>query len=89
MIFLFSSCKKTPDTGSQLPVAGLMAFNLVPDQASVGFTVSGQNLTNSPLLYTNYTGDYLRIYAGNRDIASFDFNSGATLATAGGYSRTN
>ena len=82
MIFLFSACKKTLDTGSQPPVAGLMAFNLVPDKASVGVTISGQNLTNFPLLYTNYTGGYLGVYAGNRDIVSYDFNSGATLATA-------
>jgi hypothetical protein len=59
----------------------LMAFNLVPDKLSVGIAVSGQSLTNSPLLYTSYTGGYLGIYSGNRDITSYDFNSGTTLAT--------
>jgi hypothetical protein len=82
MTFLLSACKKTLDTGSKPPVAGLMAFNLVPDKSSVSVTVSGQNLTNFPLLYTNYTGGYLGVYAGNRDVVSYDFNSGATLATA-------
>ena len=38
-------------------------------------------LTNFPLLYTNYTGGYQGVYAGNRDVASYDFNSGTTLAT--------
>jgi hypothetical protein len=81
MLFLLSACKKTLDTGTQPPVSGLMAFNLVPDKASVGVTISGQNLTNFPLLYTSYTGNYVAVYAGNRDVASYDFNSGATLAT--------
>src|SRR5450432_545393 len=81
MMFLFSACKKTLDTGSQPPVAGLMALNLVPDKASVNVTVSGQNFTNFPLLYTNYTGGYLGVYAGNKTIASYDFNSGTMLAT--------
>lgn len=80
-IFLFSACKKTVDTSSRPPVSGLMAFNLVPDKLSVGIAVGGQSLTNSPLLYTSYTGGYLGIYSGNRDITSYDFNSGTTLAT--------
>ena len=81
ILLLFSACKKTLDTGSQPPVAGLMAFDLVPDKTSIGVTVGGQSLTNFPLLYTNYTGAYLGIYPGNRDVTSYDFNTGATLAT--------
>ena len=84
MLLLFGACKKPLDTGSQPPVAGLMAFDLVPDKASIGITVGGQNLTNFPLLYTNYTGTYLGIYPGNRDVVSYDFNTGATLATTTG-----
>ncbi|MEO8766697.1 MAG: DUF4397 domain-containing protein [Ginsengibacter sp.] len=79
---LFGACKKTLETGSQPPVAGLMAFNLMPDQESIGFTLSGNNLVNFPLQYTNYTGSYLGIYVGSRDVASYDANSRATLATA-------
>ena len=81
MMFLFSACKKTLDTATQPPVAGLMAFNLVPDKEAVGFTISGNNLTNFPLRYTNYTGNYQPVYIGSRDVASYDFNSGNTLAT--------
>ena len=80
-IFLFSACKKTVDTASRPPVSGLMAFNLVPDKLSLGIAVSGQSLTNSPLLYTSYTGGYLGIYSGNRNVTSYDFNSGTILAT--------
>lgn len=82
ILLFFGACKKTLDTtGNKLPVSGLMALNLVPDKASVNITLSGQNLTNFPLLYTNYTGGYLGVYAGNRDIASYDFNSGTMLAS--------
>ena len=82
MILLFGACKKTLDTtGNQSPVAGLMALDLVPDKASVNITLSGRSLTNSPLLYTNFTGGYLGVYAGNRDVTSYDFNSGTMLAS--------
>jgi len=80
IIFLFSACKKTVDTVHQ-PVAGLMAFNLIPDKASIGVAISNQSLTNSPLLYTSYTGGYLGVYGGNRDVTTYDFNSRTTLAT--------
>ena len=58
-----------------------MAFNLIPDKESVKFAISGNNLTQFPLPYTNYTGTYQPIYVGNRDVVSYDFNSGNTLAT--------
>lgn len=79
--FLFSACKKTLDTGTQTPVAGLMAINLVPDKDAVGVALSNNNFTNSPLKYTNYTGGYNSVYVGNRDVASYDYYSGARLAT--------
>jgi hypothetical protein len=79
---LFSACKKGLDnTGTQTPVAGLIAFNLVPDKDAVGVALSGSNFTNSPLSYTNYTGSYRGVYVGNRQVESYDFSSGATLDT--------
>jgi hypothetical protein len=82
-VMLFSACKKGLDTGdTQLPVAGLMAFNLVPGNSSVGIALSGNNFTNSPLSYTNYTGGYRLVYVGNREVESYDFYTGSTLATA-------
>jgi len=84
LTFLFSACKKSLDAGSQpqIPVAGLMAFNLVPDRSAVAFTIGGNNLTNSGLSYTEYTGGYHGIYVGNRDVISYDALSGTQLATA-------
>lgn len=78
--FVFSACKKNVDT-IQKPAAGLMAFNLTADQPSIGVALSGNTLTNSPLAYTSYTGGYLGVYIGSREVTSYDFYSGATLAT--------
>jgi hypothetical protein len=82
IMFLFSACKKTVNTGTQPPVAGLMAFNLVPDKPSIGVQLSGNNFTTVPLFYTNYTGGYRGVYVGNRNVVSYDFNSGTSLATS-------
>ncbi len=79
--FLFSACKKTNDTVPQTPVAGLMAFNLVPGESAIGIALSGNNLTSGPLYYTSYTGGYQPVYVGNRDVESYDFTTGSTLAT--------
>ena len=83
LTLLFSACKKL-DTGNQppIPVAGLMAFNLVPDRSSVAVAIGGNNLTNGGLSYTEYTGEYHGIYVGSRDVTSFDALSGTQLATA-------
>src|SRR5205085_8873508 len=45
-------------------------------------TIGGNDLTNFPLQYTNYTGAYQGIYVGDRGVTSYDANSGAPLATA-------
>lgn len=80
---LFSACKKDIDRSNipTIPAAGLMAVNLIPDNGAVGFAISNNILTNYPLLYSNYTGSYQGIYTGNRTVTSYNFNSGATLAS--------
>ncbi len=78
---LFTACKKTLDTPAQTPAARLMAFNLTTDQPSIGVALSNNSLTNSPLAYTSYTGGYLGVYTGSREVTSYDFYSGSTLAT--------
>lgn len=76
----FSACKKTTDVST--PTSGLMAFNLIPDSTlSVGFTLSNNSLTNTPLSYTNYTGTYLSVYSGNRQLELFKANPDSILAT--------
>jgi|GEM_PF-3134490 len=79
---MFTACKKSNmDSNNDIPVAGLMAVNLVPSKA-VALTIGGNVLTGSPLLPNNYTGAYLRIFPGNRTIESFDYEANASLATA-------
>lgn len=79
-VAFFSSCLKSNDTNTpDTPVAGLMAFNLAPQQPAVGFHLSGNNLTNAPLSYTSYTGGYLSIYTGARSIAAFNANTNTIL----------
>lgn len=79
---LFTACLKDKDNGNNdIPAAGLMAFNLAPDQQSVVITLSGNTLTQSPLAYTNYTGGYLPIYIGNRPVKAYDYPDNTPLAS--------
>jgi hypothetical protein len=85
VIFLglsFSACKKNLDVdNTPTPVAGLMAFNLVPDKGAINVALSGNSLAHSPLDYTGYTGTYLPIYPGSREVASYEYNSSTPFAT--------
>lgn len=78
------SCSKLDNDDNQnTPVAGLMAFNLAPDQSSLILTLNGNSLTNFPLPYTNYTGGYLSVYPGSRTLDAYGSTSSATpIATA-------
>ena len=78
---LFASCKKNDIEQQQPDVAGLMAFNLAPD-LDVVLTIGGNRLTNNPLSFTNFTGAYLGVYPGSREVAAFDYPSGDTVATS-------
>lgn len=81
---LFGACKKdNPNDYVRTPAAGLMAFNLTADKPAVGFSLSGSNLTNAPLGYASFTGAYLPIYVGSREVRTFDYTSGSTLAISG------
>lgn len=78
---LLSACNKNDDdNNTRIPAAGLMAFNLAPDQSAAVFALSGNNLGNAALGYTSFTGGYLPIYIGSREVRSYDFNSQTTLA---------
>jgi hypothetical protein len=68
---LFSACKKDKADVVQTPVAGLMAFNLATDQPLVSVGLSGNLLGGAPLNYGSYTGTYLNVYAGNRQVSSY------------------
>jgi len=86
---VFLSCKKDNHNDTNVPVAGLIAFNLAPDKSAVGFALSGNYLTNVPLGYGSYTGNYLSIYPGERTADVYDANnSSAPFATASGNFET-
>lgn len=78
LVIVFSACKKNNTITT--PSASLMAFNLITDKDAVFITLSGNRLTNTPLGYTSFTGGYLPIYIGSRDVKSIDANTGTTLA---------
>ncbi|WP_143307500.1 DUF4397 domain-containing protein [Chitinophaga vietnamensis] len=79
MITFFFSCSKNDN--NDVPIAGLMAFNLSPDQGAVAVTLSGNILPGNPLYYMSYSGVYLNIFAANRTVRTYDFISGAGLAS--------
>lgn len=79
---VFSACSKKDSGNQRTPTAGLMAFNLAADKDAVGFTLSGNNLTTQPLGYTSYTGSYLPVYIGSREVKSYDFRLGTPMATS-------
>ncbi|MFT3675027.1 MAG: DUF4397 domain-containing protein [Chitinophagaceae bacterium] len=79
---LLTACSKN-DNGNNggSDAAGLMAFNLAPDQPAVSLALSGNIITSTPLAFGNYTGVYLGIYPGTRQVQSYDFNTSNPLAT--------
>ena len=83
---LFSSCMKDHDDqpGTDTQVAGLMAFNLAPQQNAAGFALSGTALTNVPLSYTSFTGTYLGIYPGARTLEVYNPYTGSVIANSPG-----
>ena len=80
LILTFSSCKKTPVVATASTVSGLMAFNLIPDSTfSIAFAFSNISLTNTPISYPSYTGNYVSINSGNQQIGLFKANPDSLL----------
>lgn len=81
-LVLFSACNKLDNEDApDVPVSGLMAFNLAPDISQATITLSGNSLTATPLPYTNYTGGYLGVYSGERSVQSYNYGTGSSLAS--------
>jgi hypothetical protein len=78
---LFTACLKNKDDDMNIPAAGLMAFNLAPDQQSVVVTLNGNILTQTPLAFGSYNGGYQNIYTGERAVESYDYPASSPLAT--------
>ena len=72
---VFGACKKDNIPNNRIPAAGVMAFNLSTDKDAVGISLSGNNLFYLPLGYASFTGQYLPIFTGNREVKSYNDNS--------------
>lgn len=82
VIMIFAgACNKSDNNTPNTPVSGLMAFNLAPDK-TVSVALSGNPLTNAPLAFASYTGNYLSVFSGSRNVQSFDNMSGSFLDSA-------
>ena len=77
---LFGSCKKKDVDNIRTPAAGLMAFNLIPNQGGIGVAIGSNSLTPQALYFNNFTGVYKAVYTGERSLESYSFGSGSTLA---------
>lgn len=71
MAVLFTACKKNKDDVPQTGVAGVMAFNLATDQPVVSIGLSGNLLGGAPLNYGSFTGTYLNVFPGNRQVSAY------------------
>ena len=81
-VLLFTACKKEKIDQMNSPVAGVMAFNLAVDKPAVGFALSGgTTLGNVALNYTGYSGTYLPVYPGTRELRAFEYYMGTTIAS--------
>ena len=77
---LFSACTKTSNNSNTQQVSGIMAFNLVPDKSTgLVLALSNNSLTQSPLLFSGYTGNYLSIYSGSNSVQAYDYISNVVL----------
>ncbi|RYY24936.1 MAG: DUF4397 domain-containing protein [Chitinophagaceae bacterium] len=79
---ILAACNKSDKYNIDLPAAGLMVFNLAPDQPAVGVALSGNSINPSPLSFRAYTGQYINIYPGTRAVETYDFISNYGFAAS-------
>jgi len=79
------SCMKNNDDQPEIPSAGLMAFNLAPDQDGIFIRLSGNTLNNQAFAYSNFTGGYLPVFTGNRDVKGINALTGTEISTTAGF----
>ena len=80
VVILFGACKKSEVNNTRTPAAGLMAFNLIPNAGGIGVAIGNNSLTPQALYFNNFTGTYKAVYTGDRNLESYSFGSGSTLA---------
>ena len=79
------SCMKNNDDQPDIPSAGVMAFNLAPDQDGVFIRLSGNTLSNQAFAFSNFTGGYLPVFTGNRDVKGLNALTGSEIRSTPGF----
>lgn len=77
---LLVACNKDLNDSPPPPASGVMVLNLAPDQDAIGLALSSNLLTSTPLSYTNFSGSYRRVYAGQHELSVYDFRRDSILA---------
>lgn len=62
-----------------------MAFNLAPDQDGVFIRLSGNTLSNQAFAFSNFTGGYLPVFTGNRDVKGINALTGSEISSTPGF----
>lgn len=81
-LFLIACNKDHDNDHPNVPVAGIMAFNLAPDQSNIGIDLSGGGFIIAPIYYQSYTGGYLAAWPGQRNVRSYNYWNGTLLASS-------
>lgn len=81
-LFLMACNKNHDDNQPNIPVAGIMAFNLAPDQSNIGVDLSGGGFVIAPIYYQSYTGGYLAAWPGQRTVRSYNYWNGTLLVSS-------
>ena len=88
--WILSSCNKLDDgTTPQSNVSGMMAFNLATDQNAINITLDGKAISNVPLGFDNFTGSYVAVYSGQRQVVTYNATGSTALATSTASLDTN
>ncbi|RYD81329.1 MAG: DUF4397 domain-containing protein [Sphingobacteriales bacterium] len=78
-VIMFTACSKNDNNDfPNQPAAGLMTVNLAIDKAPIAFTLSS-NQVGGLLGYSNFSGGYVSIYPGSRELRSVDAGNGSTI----------
>lgn len=75
---LLTACSKTGNNSNSntQQLSGILAFNLVPDRsAGIVIALSNSSLTQSPLLFTSYTGNYIGFTPGSVSVQAYDYTN--------------
>jgi len=79
-VLLFTSCKKDSVQPPAQGTSGFVVFNLAPDQNNLLVAIDGRSMSGTALKYATYSGNYISIFKGSRDVNSYDQLTNLILA---------